>query len=53
MKELYLTAAAYIDGTYKVCRKLRNITQLEEDSVFIIKEWPYTPWPRKGGNILW
>ncbi len=22
-------------------------------SVLILRDWPYTPWPREGGNLLW
>jgi hypothetical protein len=32
---------------------IREIKPKRNYSVFIVSDWPYTPWPREGDNLLW
>lgn len=52
--ELYLNVelGRYGLTSFEVYRDMRKDWP-SCDSVFIVKNYPYTPWPRKGGNLLW
>lgn len=45
------------DGSFQIYSKIRPYTRQSngaclEDSVITV-DYNYTPWPRKGGNLLW
>lgn len=53
-KVLFLTVwvGEFGPKSFEVIRKFEPSVRMR-NSVLVVSDFPYTPWPRENGNLLW
>jgi hypothetical protein len=53
MRDLFLWVTLGANDSFRVYQYWKYPEKDNDGSVFVVQDYPYTPWIRKEGNLLW